>query len=216
MIDLGHAVDAATLLADLNKTSNLRVVAPSGLSLFNPPAATRYVGKITIRDGTYRHVVLSDEMPQSLSASLAEQLKQVRLTFDLPTAWVAKILRVKRQTVYLWSEGAGSVSVSPRESNLQRLDGLLRLGLKWRTLSNVRFNRKHAMHIFDHKPLLEWLEKSELSDPKLDAMLSSVAENGLPHPLVKPLNDRIYRGPAHPLAHRERLLERSLVGEPKG
>lgn len=212
-MDLGQNMDGGALGPDPQKVESVRVASVNGAPLFSPPAVTGFVGRVTVRAGQQtRQFIVSDEMHPAVSASLCARLQKIRLTFDLPTAWLAKILRVKRQTLYVWSEGTGSVSVTPRESNVQRINQLLALGEIWRQFSEIRFNRRHALLSFEHKPLLEWLEKLDLDDMKLRTMFEEAAKMDKPHHLLR---SRSERSSAHPFAHRERLLRRGLVGEPE-
>lgn len=158
---------------------------------------------------------ITEEASPETRAGLATSLHTLRNIWDLPVAWLARILRVERQTIYAWMKGIDVTTTSPRQNNALRLQQLHLLGAEWKKLSDDRFSRKHAMVYFGTRNLLEWIEQSELDSPVLIEYLKEVSRIGKNHELVRTLSQSMYRGPAHPEANKQRLLDRRFIGESK-
>lgn len=158
---------------------------------------------------------VTEEASLDARISLSTSLHSLRNTWDLPIAWLARILRVERQTIYAWMKGLDVTTTSPRQNNALRLQQLHSLGMEWKKLSDARFSRKHAMVYFGTRSLLEWMEQSELDAPILIAHFKEASRVGKNHELVKTLSQTMYRGPAHPESDRQRLLDRRFIAESK-
>ena len=158
---------------------------------------------------------VTEEASLETRVSLSTDLHSLRHVWDLPVAWIARILRVERQTIYAWMKGSDVTTTSPRQNNALRLQQLHSLGIEWRKLTDSRFSRKHAMIYFGTRNLLEWMEHSELDNPILLEHFKSASQLGKNHELVKTLSQSMYRGPAHPESNRQRLLDRRVIPEPK-
>lgn len=158
---------------------------------------------------------VTEEAGLEARTTLATSLHSLRQTWDLPVAWLARILRVERQTIYAWMKGLAVTTTSPRHSNAIRLQQLHELAAEWRRLTDVRFSRIHATTYFGTRSLLEWLEQSELDDPLLVEHFAKASQVNKNHELVRTLSQSMYRGPAHPDSAKQRLLDRRFIAEPK-
>lgn len=158
---------------------------------------------------------VTEEASVEARVDLTTSLHSLRSTWDLPVAWLARILRVERQTIYAWMKGVDVTTTSPRQNNALRLQQLHALGVEWRKLSDARFSRKHAMVYFGTRNLLEWLEQSDLDAPILLEHFKVASRSGKNHELIKTLSQSMYRGPAHPESDKQRLLDRRFIAESK-
>lgn len=191
------------------------VVASTDQIWANTPSSGTNFGHVTLNDGDGSRVLeLTQSMPVDAAVALAERIDSLRVTFDLPVAWLARILGIERQTLYAWMRTSGAETTSPRQSSLDRLKRLEELNDKWRMLSTGRLTRGHAQLEYKSRSILDWLTKDLNSFHTVEAIRSAALANQAPG-WLGPASQRLYRGPAHPDASRDQMLERSLVREPK-
>lgn len=212
MSDLNHAHESPT---SHYEARDYRQAKGKNSDWFDNPWLDRTVHNVRVHDSKgHEHFVTEHPSPE-FRAELASSIHTLRSFFDLPTAWLAQILRVQRQTIYAWMKEAALCSTAPRPGNAQRISDLKRIGEQWRAATGSRMLRKHALLHYENRSLLDWIAESELQDSELVRALEEFTKMARPHELLKPLSQRLYRGDPHPGAHRERFLEPLSVLEPK-
>lgn len=212
MSDFNHAHESPP---PYYETRDSRQAKGANSYWFDNPWLDRTVHNVRVRDSHGREHLITEQPSPEFRAALASSIHTLRSFFDLPTAWLAQMLRVQRQTIYAWMKEAALCSTAPRAGNAQRISDLKRIGEQWRTETGSRMLRKHALLHYENRSLLDWIAESELQDPEFVIALEEFAKMARPHELLKPLSQRLYRGEPHPGAHRERFLEPSSVFEPK-
>lgn len=182
---------------------------------FANPWLDRPLHNIRVRDSSGREHVVTERVSPEHSAEISHSIHRLRSSIDLPVAWLARILRVERQTIYAWLRETTLSSTAPRLANAQRISDLQIIAEQWRNKTGSRLSRKHAVLHYQNRSMLSWLEQSDLKDPKLIEALAEFSKMERTHELLKPLSRRIFRGSPHPGSHREQFMERSSVSEPK-
>lgn len=212
MSDNLQAIDVVT--SHYEATDHKRALSSSS-SWFDNPWLDRTVNNIRVRDSLGREHLLTERVSPEYSVAISHSIHRLRSAIDLPIAWLARILRVERQTIYAWMREATLSTTAPRPGNAQRISELQGIGEQWRMRTGSRLSRKHAVLCYQNRSLLDWLEESDLKDANLAAALRAFSQMERTHELIKPLSRRLYRAEAHPDAHRERFMESSSVLEPK-
>lgn len=114
------------------------------------------------------------EEPAPAVQSLAERVSAIKAAFGMTISQLAKVLDVKRQTIYDWVDEENPRQI--QEQNRERLAAIQRLAVQWNQLCQWPAGKGMTTYAVEGDTLLDLLSADVLDEARLQRVMRGLSE----------------------------------------